>query len=1122
MIAGRLEIELMANIARLQKDVGDAKQTLGSFASDIDGIVRRVNGALGTIGVGLSVAGMVALGKITLETISNMKELAQEAGTTAAMLSKFEAPARMAGSSLESVSTAMFRVSQAAVEARDPASKAAQAFASIGISTKLLRDLSPDQLFELASRQLAKFSDSMEKNAVMQTLFSKSGKEMSKVAAEIAEKGQLNATVTNEQAEAANKLLKDMVALKMQSEETWRSLVSKGVPALTAILEAFNKARSAGSFFQGVIDGISQAFEELGGNSLKDQLERINKQIEFARAAKRDLEENGTTMFGVERTGTIAQAAQLNDLLRQRANIEKVIFDQELEAQNRRAVAGLDPKKPKPNFDPNAAAGAAAYAAENAELDKQISKLKGVGELEAYIEKLQGDRYRFLTPAQKQELIDKEKIIVDLEREKLEREEILKSTRALIEEEQRRRDLMQSAQDADREQLQDLQFQVSLVGKSAEQAEILTAQHQLDLKLKQQIADLSKETDGLITADLGQQIAKRIELNDKQKEQVALILKTKQVLTEQQVVWNGLADAAGNFFSDLIMHGKSAFDSLRQYVKQLLADMIALFAKRWFLQLATGSGGDAGSNTVAGGLLNMISGAPAGSATAGLAGYASFAMIAGSAVGTGIAAYQGAGALGAGQHGQQTAGLVGAAAGAAVGTMILPVIGTIIGAVLGAIVGKFTDPDGLAQRTGRFGTAPAGTPYSYSTTSPFGTFGTFADKWFSDSDMKATMDSFLAAEATLETNLAAFMTPEQRAAATAGLAGSREYNFGTEHGDFAGTLGDISRDRLAVIAEQLVPGLGEAIRNFKGSVEDLWKFVDQKIQEKVVSEDLAKLGAKGLDLAALKAWQHEGESLVQAFQRIAAQFATFDDTFMSDAQKLDRAKGHIKAVFDQLGLALPQTTDQLIALVHGLDLSTEAGRHMFDELMKLFPDLQLVFKPDAAGGFTTAIDHATKSVNEFSSSLGNPRKDLGDWLNKLVMDPNLSTLTVQERFQHAENTYKTAVRLGRTGELQGDAQQYLDLAKQLFGQSSPEYTAILHQVYEQVGKFADGEKPFQEAFNAALPKGSTMASSADFAVANHYLAQIAASSREIAGLKEEVKGLRRDMKDKAVKPFGAG
>jgi hypothetical protein len=176
--------------------------------------------------------------------------------------------------------------------------------------------------------------------------------------------------------------------------------------------------------------------------------------------------------------------------------------------------------------------------------------------------------------------------------------------------------------------------------------------------------------------------------------------------------------------------------------------------------------------------------------------------------------------------------------------------------------------------------------------------------------------------------------------------------------------------------------------------------------------------------------------------------------------------------------------------VHGLDLSTESGQRFFNMIMSVFPDLQLLFKPDSPNSFTTAVDHATTSVNNFSASLGNPRRDLGDWLNKLAMDPNLSTLSLQQRYELARTDTATAIRTHDAAGVQSSGQQYLELAKQLFGQNSPAYAAIFQAFYAQAGNLAVGERPFQEAFNAALPKSGTMASSADVSVQTRVLGSL--------------------------------
>jgi hypothetical protein len=175
--AGRLEIDLVAGIARLQRDTNDALGIMRGFASSTDSILSK------TIGAGLSVGAITLFAKSTVDAIAKMKDLGLEVGTSAEAISRFEAPTRSAGLSLDDTANAMFRMSKAALEARDPTSKAAQALQAIGISTSQLKGLKADEMFELVARQIAKYSDGISKNNVMMELFNKSGREMNRVVA---------------------------------------------------------------------------------------------------------------------------------------------------------------------------------------------------------------------------------------------------------------------------------------------------------------------------------------------------------------------------------------------------------------------------------------------------------------------------------------------------------------------------------------------------------------------------------------------------------------------------------------------------------------------------------------------------------------------------------------------------------------------------------------------------------------------------------------------------------------------------------------------------------------------------------------------------------------------------
>jgi tape measure domain-containing protein len=199
-------------------------------------------------------------------------------------------------------------------------------------------------------------------------------------------------------------------------------------------------------------------------------------------------------------------------------------------------------------------------------------------------------------------------------------------------------------------------------------------------------------------------------------------------------------------------------------------------------------------------------------------------------------------AAGAGERGQQTAASL-AGTGAMIGFQVGGPWGAAIGAVIGLVAGIFTDPEGNAERKGRVGKNPEGR-YTYGGRSPFGgAFGVYDDKWFSDEDMGDDFNRFFSAQSQFETALSRRMSPEERARATASLSGNREYNFGTEQGRTLG-LGEILKDRLEAIVEAALPGLGKLVQAFQGTGEELVHFVESLFAMRDSLKDLDTLIAQ--------------------------------------------------------------------------------------------------------------------------------------------------------------------------------------------------------------------------------------------------------------------------------------
>lgn len=172
--------------------------------------------------------------------------------------------------------------------------------------------------------------------------------------------------------------------------------------------------------------------------------------------------------------------------------------------------------------------------------------------------------------------------------------------------------------------------------------------------------------------------------------------------------------------------------------------------------------------------------------------------------------------------------------------------------------------------------------------------------------------------------------------------------------------------------------------NFDQHINDIFKAVgdaataskadiDAAIQKaedmETVLTGITKLsGWKGLSVESLQQMQQGSETLIQTFQRVGGEMTSFDDSFKTDAQKLNDAQTAVSDGFTQIGIAVPGSKQQFYDLVHGLDLSTEAGRAMFDQLMAIAPAFLQV--SDAVASAATAMQQAVSGFYQAAAGLG--------------------------------------------------------------------------------------------------------------------------------------------------------
>lgn len=223
---------------RFSRAFGQLKRDISGSRDQFDGLISKaglVNVALGSIALGAVGAGGLLLGIRQLTNdLDKLNDAADATGASIEGLSALENVSRRNGAGLELVVTAALKLNKVLTEAT-PDSAMAQTLQRIGLDAAALRKVDPSEAVRQVAVALSGFADDGNKARLVQELFGKSTKEVAAFLKDLADAGQLNVKVTTEQAQAAEKLNKEIYALQTNSYDAARALTSKLIPALNTL-----------------------------------------------------------------------------------------------------------------------------------------------------------------------------------------------------------------------------------------------------------------------------------------------------------------------------------------------------------------------------------------------------------------------------------------------------------------------------------------------------------------------------------------------------------------------------------------------------------------------------------------------------------------------------------------------------------------------------------------------------------------------------------------------------------------------------------------------------------------------------------------------------------------------
>ena len=903
----------------------------------MQGDFAKLNGAIAVFTGGLGIGAFAAFVKQTLDAHEEMNKFSQKLGIAVGELSTFKYAAQLSDVSMESLAKGVKGLSQRMVEATDASSKSGNLLRSLGVD---IRGGALPAIEKLADT-FAKLPDGPTKAALAVELFGKAGMDMIPLLNQGGEgirkmreeAVRLGLVMDGETARAAEQFNDNVKAVTASVGRLGIVLVNGMAESLVRVSGAMKAAAEEGGLLKAVIVGIGGAMVELTSQSKISQMTRnlvsAQEELEKLRKAPSD-----NAMAAKWRAGLEAEVAQWKMLIEQ----EKYAIDL---ARKRTATAATAPDKGLE------------------ERYRQLLGIKDGADKAAKAMKELGLANEHVTAYLKNQA-DEERTLIALMEHR---------TRLMRDQQQQEIEEI-DARDAVLDRLEDgnamLRVENTTLGmtEKARQLYVLTLQEESDLK-----SALTPKDEAHIRALYAERRA---------------LLDTQQTLVEQASVWNQLGDAAGVFFSDLVMNGRSAFDNLKRMLKSFLAEMLAIFAKKWVLNMVGqgGMAGQVGQGSLAGSVLNAglnWAGTGTGVLSSAVAGGSEFlAGAAGTFMGPaapGSAAAMGA-EFGAFMMNPATIAVLAAVAiavalrnrqgGPKEGGSYFGAYdssGNFIGdrSVPGTDNGRFFTPTGGDSSMRQFGDTIA--QGFFDTLRRLGGSTGGLDFGFGfDKDPRGSADS----------RVSAMVRDASGNVVYSGLSSA-----GRDDADFDRALG--IEAKRAILAALQASALPDAVAAILAPLDAMAATVDEvdaaltaaQAMADIISA-LASLDIPGIDIDVLQAFQRDGEALSETLQRVGGQWGTYTQLFTTDAERMVAAQGQITDTFGRLGIAVPDSMEAFKGLVEGLDLTTEAGRAMWEALMEVAPAFASVANA-ATQAAADAAAAAASMMTSFHSVMGQIR-----------------------------------------------------------------------------------------------------------------------------------------------------
>lgn len=264
MLAGSLEIQLLANVARLQKDMGNALGIVQRTARGFDDAAAQMRGALGGIGGGLSAAAFGTWIKSAIDFQDQLNDLNKITNISVSKLAGISLMSKQTGSDLTGMAQAMNKLTL-------EMGKAPEKFAKIGITAK-----DPLEAFKQLSEIFRSIEDPQLRAAVAAEALGKGWAsaapalaEGSKAIGDMVTRGEELAGITALDAEMADAFNDSMSELQLALMGTASNLAGDMLPLLTELVKSLTDVTASANNTETPFNILTETLRALiviGGN----------------------------------------------------------------------------------------------------------------------------------------------------------------------------------------------------------------------------------------------------------------------------------------------------------------------------------------------------------------------------------------------------------------------------------------------------------------------------------------------------------------------------------------------------------------------------------------------------------------------------------------------------------------------------------------------------------------------------------------------------------------------------------------------------------------------------------------------------------------------------------------